>query len=97
MDDFTRMPGFADLERGFTAYGPQQTGEVADGVRGQRQTALVDKRTGVLGVLFGSLHAVPNGRREQYSYVRAAPFRAAPVGLAPSAGSSQQVRGVSPS
>ncbi|GAA3161233.1 hypothetical protein GCM10010451_06490 [Streptomyces virens] len=73
---------------------PQQTGEVVDGARGQWQTALVDKRA---GVLFGSLHTVPNGRRRHRGYVRAAPFRAALDGLAPSTDSSQQVRVVSPS
>jgi hypothetical protein len=31
----------------------QQTGEVVDGPRGQRQTALVDKRAGALGAFFG--------------------------------------------
>ncbi|KND41919.1 hypothetical protein IQ64_26490 [Streptomyces stelliscabiei] len=76
---------------------PQQTGEVVDGARGQRQTALVDKRAGALGVLFGSLRTEPNGRRGHRGYVRAAPFQAALVGLAPSADASQQVRGAASS
>jgi hypothetical protein len=32
---------------------------VVDGPRGQRQTALVDKRAGALGVLFGFRHTNP--------------------------------------
>lgn len=39
--------------------GPEQLGEVVDGARGQRQTALVDKRAGVLGELFGIRHTIP--------------------------------------
>jgi hypothetical protein len=98
-DDHRDLPGRQDPPPGPDSLqmAPQQTGEVVDGVRGQRQTALVDKRAGALGVLFGSLHTVPNGRWRHRGYVRAAPFRAALVGLAPSADSSQQVRGVSPS
>lgn len=38
---------------------PQEIGEVVDGPRGQRQAALVDKRAGVLGVLFGFRHRIP--------------------------------------
>nr|WP_250847520.1 hypothetical protein [Streptomyces hygroscopicus] len=37
----------------------QQIGEVVDGARGQRQTALVDKRAGVLGAFMGSRHTAP--------------------------------------
>lgn len=43
-----------------------------------RQTALVDRRAGVLGVLFGSLHTVPNGRRENPGYARATLLSAPP-------------------
>ncbi|GHE13778.1 hypothetical protein GCM10010339_81900 [Streptomyces alanosinicus] len=32
---------------------------MVDGARGQRQTALVDKRAGVLGALFGIRHTIP--------------------------------------
>ncbi|MFC4648292.1 hypothetical protein ACFPEU_40415 [Streptomyces mangrovi] len=38
---------------------PQQIGEVVDGARGQRQTALVDERAGVLGEPFGFRHTIP--------------------------------------
>ncbi|GGU67745.1 hypothetical protein [Streptomyces daghestanicus] len=37
----------------------QQIGEVVDRARGQRQAALVDKRAGVLGVLFGFRQSIP--------------------------------------
>ncbi len=37
----------------------QQTSEVVDGARGQRQTALTDKRAGVLGAFIGFRHTIP--------------------------------------
>ncbi|MFB7574959.1 hypothetical protein [Streptomyces sp. NPDC056165] len=37
---------------------PEQIGEVVDGARGQRQTALVDEREGVFGALFGIRHTI---------------------------------------
>ncbi len=86
-DDHRDLPGRQDPPPGPDSLqmAPQQTGEVVDGARGQWQTAPVDNRA---GVLFGSLHTVPNGRQRHRGYVRAAPFRAALVGLAPSADSS---------
>lgn len=38
---------------------PQEIGEVVDGPRGQRKAARIDKRAGVLGVLFVFRHTIP--------------------------------------
>ncbi|WP_327733376.1 hypothetical protein OG749_05345 [Streptomyces nojiriensis] len=53
----------------------EQLGEVADGARGQRQTALVDRRVGVLGSLFFVRHTIPTAHCKHPGYARAEPFR----------------------
>ncbi len=60
-DDYRDLPGRQDPSPGpdRLQMTPQQVGEVIDGARGQRQTALIDKRAGVLGAFFGSRHTIP--------------------------------------
>ncbi|MEU8709541.1 hypothetical protein [Streptomyces sp. NPDC048565] len=53
---------------------PEQVGEVVDGARGQRQAALVDKRAGGLGAVFGIRHAIPTAAGGEPGHARSEPF-----------------------
>jgi hypothetical protein len=60
-NDHRNLPGRENPPPGSNCLqvGSEQIGEVVDGVRGQRQTALVDRRADVLSAFFGIRHVIP--------------------------------------